>query len=61
MLRQGKWVKSQASGSQDCMWAMLDGEWVHVRDEDGNMVRFTKYEWAVAMAGAKAGDFDLPE
>ncbi|WP_344899481.1 hypothetical protein [Actinomadura meridiana] len=34
---------------------------VVVTDEEGNVSRFDHFEWRDFIAGAKAGEFDLPE
>lgn len=59
------WHKSTFSGSQgDCVEVahLPDGSTM-VRDSkhpDGAVLTFTPAEWTAFVAGAKAGEFDLP-
>lgn len=49
--------------NDDCVEVAIGGEWVrvrHSRDRAGAALSFTHAEWAAFLAGAQAGEFDLP-
>ena len=58
------WHKSSYSGyNGDCLQARLEDGMVRVRDSknpDGPVIEFTPREWEDFLAGAKAGEFNLP-
>lgn len=57
------WQKSRVSGGGDCVEVSRSAEYVWVRDSknrDGAILGFTRKEWAAFLAGARAGEFDLP-
>ncbi len=61
-----QWQKSSFSGPSgdgNCVEARLSGDGVQVRDSKdrtGPVLNFTHAEWTALVAGAKAGEFDLP-
>jgi hypothetical protein len=65
MVRDGVFRKSGDSDTGGCVEvAAMPGGGVHVRDtknrEKGTQV-YTDHEWRAFIAGAKRGEFDLPE
>jgi hypothetical protein len=59
-----RWVKSSASGANGCVEvAHMPGGNVALRDSKDRARTphiFGSSEWAAFLAGAKAGEFDLP-
>ena len=59
------WSKSQrCAGGADCVEVSWDAGEVWVRDSkdpEGPVLRFTPSEWAIFIAGAKGGEFDIPQ
>jgi hypothetical protein len=54
--------KSSSSGNGGCVWVDIDtarGR-VLVKDEHGNVCRYTFAEWAPFLAAVPRGEFDLP-
>jgi hypothetical protein len=65
MIRDGIFRKSGGSDSHGCVEvAALSGDGVQVRDtkdRDGGTQVYTDHEWRCFLAGAKRGEFDLPD
>lgn len=60
--RSALWQKSTFSGNGDCLWWMITGECVMLRDsKSGNELSFTHAEWGAFVAGIKAGEADPPQ
>lgn len=61
----GKWRKSKASGKEgDCVEvAFADGTVLirHSQNPSGLILSFSHSEWRAFLAGARNGEFDLPE
>ncbi len=59
------WFKSEVSGDHGCVEVAFHGGRIGVRDtKDGGtgpVLGFTGYEWECFLAGAKRGEFDLPQ
>lgn len=59
------WHKSTASQPDgNCLEVAIDNEAVRIRhslDRSGAVLRFTHGEWRAFLAGARSGEFDLPE
>lgn len=59
------WFKSEDSGDHGCVEVAFRGDLIGVRDtkdhRTGPVLAFTRHEWACFLAGAKRGEFDLPE
>jgi len=58
------WFKSADSGDHGCVEVAFRGGEVGVRDtkDRGKAPHvFTRYEWECFLAGAKRGEFDLPQ
>jgi hypothetical protein len=59
------YYKSSFSGNAGCVTVQfqITGQMVNVRDSkvtNGPELTFTPLEWAAFIAGAKAGEFDIP-
>jgi hypothetical protein len=57
-----RWRRAKRCGSNTCVEVATDGEYFLIRDSkspETAPLRFTGAEWAVFLAGARAGDFDL--
>lgn len=57
------WRKSSRSGQTNCLEVRPASGGVEVRDSKnpgGATLTFTRDEWLAFIAGAKAGEFDLP-
>jgi hypothetical protein len=65
MTRDGKFRKSGNSDTGNCVEvAALPGGGLRVRDSKdkaGPVLGFNEHEWEAFLAGAKQGEFDLPE
>jgi Domain of unknown function (DUF397) len=65
MIRDGKFRKASGSDTGGCVEvAALPGGGVQVRDtknRPGGTQTYTDHEWRVFIAGAKDGEFDLPD
>ena len=65
MIRDGVFRKSDGSDTGGCVEvAAMPGGGVQVRDtknREGGTQAYTDHEWRVFIAGAKAGEFDLPD
>lgn len=62
---EARWKKSARSGSSgNCVEARMEDGTVQIRDTKDNgsgpILSFTRGEWDAFLAGAKAGEFDLP-
>ncbi len=58
------WFKSVSSGDHGCVEVAFCGDRVGVRDtkDRGKAPHvFTRHEWERFLAGAKRGEFDLPQ
>lgn len=60
-----QWHKSTFSGGGNgCVEARIVGDTIEVRDTkagpDAPVQRYNRTEWAAFLAGAAAGEFDLP-
>jgi hypothetical protein len=58
-----QWHKSSASQNNGCVEVAVTADQVLVRDtkdRPGPVLRFTHDEWRAFLAGAGAGEFDLP-
>ncbi|MFI0444961.1 DUF397 domain-containing protein [Actinomadura sp. 6N118] len=54
---------SRCDGQQEtcgCVNVAIVRDAVVVTDEEGNVSKFDHFEWRDFIAGAKAGEFDLP-
>lgn len=60
-----EWKKSSYSSEQDCLEARLsDAGNVEIRDSKkrtNRTITFTPSEWDAFIAGAKSGQFDIPQ
>jgi hypothetical protein len=65
MIRDGRFRKASDSERTGCVEvAAMPGGGVLVRDtkdREGGVQAYTDHEWRVFIAGAKRGEFDLPE
>lgn len=65
MIRDGIFRKSGDSDTGGCLEvAALPGGGVHIRDtknRDAGTQAYTDHEWRAFIAGAKRGEFDLPD
>jgi hypothetical protein len=65
MIRDGVFRKSDGSDTAGCVEvAALLGGGVQVRDtkdREGGTQTYTDHEWRAFIAGAKRGEFDLPD
>jgi Domain of unknown function (DUF397) len=65
MIRDGVFRKSGDSDTGGCVEvAAMPGGGVHVRDtknRESGTQEYTDHEWRAFIAGAKRGEFDLPE
>lgn len=58
----GVWLTSSSCVSGECVQVQITPSWVFVRNSDGGPVVTASYdEWRSFIAGAAAGEFDLPE
>lgn len=59
------WFKAEVSGDHGCVEVAFRGDRVGVRDSKakgaGDVLEFDRHEWECFLAGAKAGEFDLPD
>jgi hypothetical protein len=59
------WFKSTNSGDHGCVEVAFRGGQIGVRDTkdegSGPVLGFTESEWTAFLAGAKRGEFDLPQ
>jgi hypothetical protein len=57
------WRKSSLCHLEACVEVRLADDGAQMRDskDPGPVLRFTPAEWAGFIAGAKAGEFDLPK
>lgn len=58
------WFKAVGSGDHGCVEVAFAGGEVGVRDTKDRSKTphvYTEHEWAVFIAAAKAGEFDLPD
>ena len=58
------WFKATDSGDHGCVEIAYKGDHVGVRDTKDRskpMHVFTRHEWECVLAGAKRGEFDLPQ
>ncbi len=56
-----EWLKSESSGSGDCVEVAFVGRSVLVRnsrDRAGPVLSFTHSEWTAFLTGARSGTFD---
>jgi hypothetical protein len=64
MIRDGQFRKAGGSDTGGCVEvAALPSGGIRVRDSkrlQGPVLEYSDHEWAVFIAGAKAGEFDLP-
>jgi hypothetical protein len=64
IIRDGQFRKAGASDTGGCVEvAALPGGGIRVRDskdQTGPVLAYTDHEWECFIAGAKAGEFDLP-
>jgi hypothetical protein len=59
-----KWRKSTRSGGSNCVEVAAVGDGFAVRDSkrpSGSVLTYSSEQWRAFIAGAKMGDFDLPE
>ena len=65
MIRDGRFRKASDSERTGCVEvAAMPGGGVQVRDtknREGGTQAYTDHEWRAFIAGAKRGEFDLPE
>jgi Domain of unknown function (DUF397) len=62
-LSRAAWRKSTRSGNNGCVEVAFVEDRVAVRDSKdhgGPALVFTAHEWAAFIAGARAGEFELP-
>jgi hypothetical protein len=58
------WHKSSTSGDGGCVEVRIVANHVYVRDtknRHGATLTFTHAEWKAFLAGARLGDFDIPD
>jgi hypothetical protein len=58
------WFKSTDSGDHGCVEVAFRGDQVGVRDTRDRSKAphvYTRHEWECFLAGAKRGEFDLPQ
>lgn len=59
-----RWFKAEASGDHGCVEVAFHHGMVGVRDTKDRSKAphvYTEHEWAVFIAAAKGGEFDLPD
>lgn len=60
-----RWFKSEVSGDHGCVEVTFHGGRIGVRDSKQGVTAhelwFDQHEWECFLAGAKRGEFDLPQ
>lgn len=55
------WKTSSFCGNSSCVEIMFEDGWVYVRDSTSAVLKFSRDEWLAFIAGARLGEFNLPE